>query len=195
MTPLRHVGTHTPQRLSLLLELDVGLGHGLGEAARAARLLQQRQQVRAVQDARGGVLADRKRPAREESPQPLHGGRRTQPDNQRLPCRVARARQRRHAEVLRLHKYSWQRIAIAFESAAKPQKRYTYVNEKTGETAASLREAQQRCREFDKAVLEAKHAAEAEAKRQKIEKRLQRELGPDHGQRLCVLGAGRAARI
>ena len=48
VTPLRHVGTHTPQRLSLLLELDVGLGHSLGEIARAARLLQQRQQVRAV---------------------------------------------------------------------------------------------------------------------------------------------------
>ena len=91
VTKLRHVRTHTPQRLSLLLELDVGLGHGLGEVARAARLLQQRQQVRAVQYARGGVLPDRKRPAREESPQPLHGGRRTQPGIQRLPCRAASA--------------------------------------------------------------------------------------------------------
>ena len=99
VTTLRHVGTHAPQRLSLLLELDVGLGHGHGKVARAARLLQQRQQVRAVQDARGGVLADRKRPAREESPQPLHGGRRTQPGIQRLPYRVAGARQRRHAEL------------------------------------------------------------------------------------------------
>ena len=99
VTPLRHVGTHTPQRLSLLFELDVGLGHGLGEVARAARLLQQRQQVRAVQDARGGVLADRKRPAREESPEPLHGGRRKQPGIQRLPCRAAGAHQRRPAEL------------------------------------------------------------------------------------------------
>ena len=62
LTMLHHVGTDAPQRLSLLLELDVGLGHGLAEVARAARLLQQRQQVRAVQDARGSVLPDRKRP-------------------------------------------------------------------------------------------------------------------------------------
>jgi hypothetical protein len=79
LTTLRHVGTDAPQRLSLLLELDVGLGHGLAEVARAARLLQQRQQVRAVQDARGGVLPDRKRPGWEESPQHTHDGRRTPP--------------------------------------------------------------------------------------------------------------------
>ena len=102
------------------------------------------------------------------------------PDKEANEKRAEKNRQRRHAEVLRLHKYSWQRIAIGFENAAKHE-RYTYVNEKTGETAASLREAQQRCREFDKAVLEAKHAAEAEAKRQQSLKRLQRELGPDRG--------------
>ena len=88
LTMLHHVGTDAPQRLSLLLELDVGLGHGLAEVARAARLLQQRQQVRAVQYARGGVLPDRKRPGWQESPQPTHDGRRTQPGIRRLPCRL-----------------------------------------------------------------------------------------------------------
>eukprot|EP00964_Phaeocystis_antarctica_P001343 scaffold713_cov60-Phaeocystis_antarctica.AAC.4 len=84
LTTLRHVSTDAPQRLPLLLELDVGLGHGLAEVARAARLLQQRQQVRAVQDARGCVLPDRKRPGWQtdssgKSRRSPHDGRRTPP--------------------------------------------------------------------------------------------------------------------
>ena len=101
------------------------------------------------------------------------------PEKEANEKRAEKARWRKHTDLLRLQKYSWQRIAIAFEDAAK--QRYTYVNEKTGETASSLREALQQCREFDKAALEAKHAAEAEAKRQQSLKRLRRELGPDRG--------------